>query len=64
MATAKWMKKLNKRELTHLAEGSASGRPTMHSLSANLDGQKKTGVRCFDCEAIARKLSVPIPNVA
>jgi hypothetical protein len=60
MASAKWVKKLTKREVRHLAEGSATGRPTIQSLKANLDGQRKLGIQCFECEAVARKLSIAI----
>jgi hypothetical protein len=63
MATAKWMKKLTKRDLKHLAEGSATGRPTIQSLTANLDGQRKLGIQCFECETIARKLSVTVSTI-
>jgi hypothetical protein len=61
MATAKWVRKLTARELRHLAEGSASGRPTIQSLKANLAGQRKLNIQCIECEAIARKLSIAIP---
>lgn len=63
MATVKWARKLTKRELRHLAEGSATGRPSMRSLKDNLDGQRKLDIRCFECEGIARKLSIPVPAV-
>lgn len=63
MATAKWARKLTKRELRHLAEGSSTGRPTIQSLKVNLDGQHKLNIRCFECEAIARKLSIAVPAV-
>ena len=61
MATAKWTRKLAKKDLRHLAEVSASGRPTLQSLKANLEGQHKQGIRCFECESIARKLSIAVP---
>lgn len=61
MATAKWMKKLTKRDLRHLAEESDSGRATLSSLKANLKGQHELGITCFECERIARKLSIPLP---
>ena len=63
MATAKWAKKLTKRDLTHLAEGSATGRPTMRSLKANLEGHHRDSIRCFECESIARKLAIPVPTI-
>ena len=62
MATAKWAKKLTKKEMRHLADGSASGRPTIRSLRANLEGQRQLNIRCFECEAIARKLSIKVPE--
>jgi len=61
MATAKWARKLTAKELRHLAEGSAAGRPTLHSLKANLEGQRMLNIECFECEAIARKLSITVP---
>ena len=61
MATAKWARKLTKRELDHLAEGSATGRPTVKSLKANLDGQLSLNIQCRECESIARKLSIALP---
>lgn len=61
MATAKWARKLTKKDLRHLAEGSATGRPTLHSLKANLAGQRERGIQCVECEQIARKLSVAVP---
>jgi hypothetical protein len=60
MATAKWMKKLTKQDLKHLAEVSATGRPSIRSLRENLDGQHKLGIECFECRAIARKLSIAV----
>jgi hypothetical protein len=59
---SKWVKKLSKRELKHLKEGSATGRPTLRSLRENLRLQKENGLRCFECEAIARKVGVEIPS--
>ncbi len=61
MTTAKWMKKLTKRELTHLADGSSTGKPTINSLKANIANQRKLDIQCFECESIARKLSVQLP---
>lgn len=63
MATAKWARKLTKRELRHLAEGSATGRPTLQSLKANLAGQNKLNIRCFECQSIARKLLISVPVI-
>ncbi|GIK74356.1 MAG: hypothetical protein BroJett021_33440 [Chloroflexota bacterium] len=63
MAKAKWMKALTKKELQHLAESGSTGRPTIRELKANLEGQRKLKIRCFDCEAIARKLSIAVPVV-
>lgn len=63
MATAKWVRKLTKRQLRHLAEGSATGRPTLRSLKVNLEGQHKIGIRCFECEDIARKLAIPVSTI-
>ena len=60
----KWMKNLTKRDLRHLAESNASGRATIASLKANLEHQRKAGCQCFECESIARKLSIPIPTAA
>lgn len=60
MATAKWTKKLTKGELRHLADGNASGRPTIQSLKANLAGQRELNIQCFECEAIAHQLSIPV----
>lgn len=64
MATAKWMKKLTKKELRHLAEGNATGRPTLRSLRANILSQRTSGATCFECESIARKLSLFADGVA
>lgn len=55
---SKWMKKLGKRDLKHLAEGSPTGRPTLKSLRENLVWQRESGGRCFQCEEIARKLGL------
>lgn len=63
MAKAKWMKALTKKDLRHLAENSSAGRPTIRELKANLEGQRKLNIRCFECEAIARKLSIAVPVV-
>lgn len=63
MGTAKWVRKLTMRELRHLAESSATGRPTLQSLKANLQGQHQNGIHCFDCESIARKLSIAVPAI-
>lgn len=57
---SKWMKRLGKRDLKHLAEGSATGRPTLRSLRENLAWQRDHGSRCFQCEKIARKLGVDV----
>lgn len=62
MVIAKWMKKLNKDELAHLAEYSDTGRPTLRGLKFNLEHQKRINSPCYDCEHIARKLSIPIPS--
>lgn len=62
MATAKWTRKLTKKDLRHLAEGSSSGRPTLHSLKANLAGQRELNAPCFECLDIARKLSIAVPT--
>lgn len=56
-----WTKRLSKRDLKHLAEGSSTGRPTLHSLRENLRIQREIGIRCFECEAIARKARVDVP---
>lgn len=61
MALAKWTKKLTKRELAHMAEGSSTGKPTLHSLKGNLASQHELGITCFECESIARKLSISLP---
>lgn len=60
MATKKpkWAKKLTVRELRHVAEGSATGRATLHSLKANLEGQATTGVVCWECRTIAAKIGL------
>lgn len=63
MAKSKWMKALTKKELRHLAENGSAGRPTIRELKANLEGQRKLNIRCFECEAIARKLSIAVPGV-
>jgi hypothetical protein len=59
--SAKWTKKLTKRDLAHLADGSATGRPTLRSLRFNLTQQRANGIRCSECEAIARKLAIVLP---
>lgn len=53
-----WTKKLCKRELKHLAEGSSTGKPSIRSLRENLRLQHENGIRCFECEAIARKVGI------
>ena len=58
---ATWTKKLGKRDLKHLAEGSSTGKPTLRSLRENLRLQRENGIRCFECEAIARKVGVEVP---
>lgn len=58
---ATWTKKLAKRDLKHLAEGSPTGKPTLHSLRENLRLQREVGIRCFECEAIAQKVGVDVP---
>lgn len=63
MATAKWARKLTKKDLSHLAEGSATGRPSIKSLKSNLEGQRELNIQCFECEAIARKLSIAVPAI-
>lgn len=65
MRTSKWMKKLTAKELQHLAEMSASGRPTLASLKANRAHQQKmkqdapeSQEPCWDCRHIAHKLGL------
>lgn len=55
---ATWTKKLTKRQLNHLAEGSSTGKPTLHSLRTNLKFQRENDIVCFECESIARKLGL------
>lgn len=56
-----WTKKIGKRDLKHLAEGSSTGKPTLHSLRENLRLQHENGIHCCECEAIARKIGVEVP---
>ncbi len=55
---SKWMKGLGKRQIKHLAEGSPTGRPTLRGLKENLVWQRSFGLRCFQCEEIARKVGL------
>jgi hypothetical protein len=62
MKKPKWARALTVKEIRHLAEGSATGRASMRSLKANLEGQQKAGITCLECRHIANKLDIPIPR--
>ena len=58
--TPKWMKKLTAGERKHLREDAFNpgDNPTLAGVRRNRAGQIKFGIRCFDCESIARKLGM------
>lgn len=63
--TAKWMKGLTIKELKHLAEMSATGKPTLTSLKTNRAAQIKqkeenpNGLEpCWECRMIAGKVGL------
>jgi len=51
-----WKKKLLKKELKHIKETTTS--MTLREVRANINAQREFGIRCFDCERIARKLGL------
>lgn len=57
MKKPKWAKILTKADMRHLSQSSENGRPSLRSLKANIDGQNKAGIRCFECEFIFNRLS-------
>jgi len=57
--TPKWHDKLTAQQLSHLREFQ-NNPPTLRELKANLMYQRKTGVRCRECEDIARELGITI----
>ena len=48
-----WRSKLTKKEKQHLRE---TGATTKDALIRNREGQDRLGIRCFECEHIARKM--------
>lgn len=65
MATKKpkWAKGLTKTEWAHLVAWSSNGKPTLKGLKANLETQKKIGIKCWDCRDIAYKINRPELNI-
>lgn len=49
----KWARKLNKRDLQHIADSSATGRPSLRVLQANANNPD-----CLECRCIARKAGI------
>lgn len=55
-----WRSRLTKKEKQHLRE---TGATTKDALIHNRMGQDRDGIRCFECEHIARKLGLePLVN--
>ena len=54
------MKVLTADERRHLFEDAFEPdcKPTLRGVRRNREGQIKAGIRCFDCESIARKLGM------
>lgn len=49
----KWARKLNKKDLKHIADVSASGRASLRALKLNANNQM-----CIECRMIASKAGV------
>lgn len=59
MNTSKWIRKLNKGDLRHLAETNSTGKPLLRALIANLKATAADGLGvCHHCRSIARKLNI------
>jgi len=54
----KWAKPLDARLWKHLVEDAFDRKPTLSGVKRNRAGQLRDGIRCFDCEAIARHLGL------
>lgn len=53
MKKPKWAKKLNKKDLQHIADASFTGRPSLRVLKANANNP-----HCLECRIIAIKAGV------
>ncbi len=56
----RWQNRVTKKQLKHIRE--TTNRCTLTELINNIRGQRADGIRCWECEEIAHRLGLNIPQ--